>query len=74
MIKTEPFDAAFYITSPDAQIEMLNDAFATGEDAYISQALGVVACARGMTLLVQPCREAELTREEPHADIHRNHL
>ncbi|HEY5299781.1 MAG TPA: addiction module antidote protein [Acetobacteraceae bacterium] len=60
MVKTEPFDAARYLTSRDAQAELLNDAFATGDAAYIAQALGVIARARGMT---EVAREAGVTRE-----------
>lgn len=42
-----PFDAAAYITDEETQIELLNDAFATGDRAYIAHALGTVARARG---------------------------
>ncbi|MGA9865876.1 MAG: addiction module antidote protein [Acetobacteraceae bacterium] len=60
MVKTEPFDAARYLTSRETQAELLNDAFATGDAAYIAQALGVIARARGMT---EVAREAGVTRE-----------
>lgn len=60
MVKTAPFDAARYLTSREAQAELLNDAFATGEAAYIAQSLGVIARARGMT---EVAREAAVTRE-----------
>jgi probable addiction module antidote protein len=49
MVKTEPFDAARYLGSAEAQAELLNDALATGEAAYVAHALGVIARARGMT-------------------------
>jgi len=49
MIKTEPFDAARYIDTAEAQAELLNDALASGNAAYVAQALGVIARARGMT-------------------------
>ncbi len=49
MVKTEPFDAARYIDTAEAQAELLNDALASGNPAYVSQALGVIARARGMT-------------------------
>jgi DNA-binding phage protein len=39
MIKTEPFDAARYLKTPEAQAELLNDAFLSGDAGYISQAL-----------------------------------
>jgi probable addiction module antidote protein len=60
VVKTEPFDAARYLGSPEAQAELLNDALASGDPAYVAQALGVVARARGMT---DVAREAGVTRE-----------
>lgn len=42
-----PFDAAKYITEPDDQIELLADALASGDGAYVAHALGVIARARG---------------------------
>jgi len=33
MVKTEPFDAPRYLTTPDAQAELLNDALASGSAA-----------------------------------------
>ena len=41
-----PFDAADYIRSDEAQIELLSDAFDSGDPAYIANALGVIARAR----------------------------
>lgn len=60
MVKTEAFDAARYLTTAAAQAELLNDALATGDAAYVAQALGVIARARGMTAVA---REAGVTRE-----------
>jgi probable addiction module antidote protein len=60
MIKTEPFDAARYITAPEDQQDLLDDAFASGSASYIASALGVIARARGMT---EVAREAGVTRE-----------
>jgi probable addiction module antidote protein len=60
MVKTEAFDAARYLTSPEAQAELLNDALASGNAGYVAQALGVIARARGMT---EVAREAGVTRE-----------
>jgi probable addiction module antidote protein len=60
MVKTEPFDAARYLGSAEAQAELLNDALATGEAAYVAHALGVIARARGMT---DVARQAGVTRE-----------
>jgi probable addiction module antidote protein len=58
--ETVSFDAAQYLESRDAQAELLNDAFETGDAVYIAAALGVVARAKGMT---QVAREAGVTRE-----------
>ncbi len=60
MVKTEPFDAARYLASEEAQAELLNDALASGNAAYVAQALGVIARARGMAAVA---REAGVTRE-----------
>src|SRR5487761_2635583 len=38
MVKTEPFDAARYLTSPESQAELLNDALASGEASYVAHA------------------------------------
>lgn len=59
-LETIPFDAARYLDSAEAQLDLINDAFATGDAASIGHALGVVARARGMT---QVAREAGVTRE-----------
>ncbi len=60
MAKTEPFDAARYLTSAESQEELLNDALASGDARYVSQALNVIARARGMT---EVARAAGVTRE-----------
>jgi probable addiction module antidote protein len=60
MVKTEPFDAARYLTAPEAQAELLNDAFSSGDAAYVAHALGVIARARGMT---DVARKSGVTRE-----------
>ena len=69
MVKTEPFDAARYLTSPDAQADLLNDALASGDAAYVAHALGVIARARGMT---EVAREAGVTREALYKALSEN--
>ncbi len=59
-MKTEIFDAARYLKSAESQVELLNDAFASGEAGFIAQALGVIARAHGMA---DVAREAGVTRE-----------
>ncbi len=60
MVKTEPFDAARYLNTEEAQAELLNDALASGDAEYVAQALGVIARARGMTAVA---RDPGVTRE-----------
>jgi probable addiction module antidote protein len=59
-LETEPFDAARYLGSPEAQAELLSNAMLSGDVAYVRHALGVIARARGMA---QVAREAGLSRE-----------
>lgn len=59
-IKTVPFDPAEHLRSTEDQVELLNDAFATGDVAYIANALGTIARARGMSAVA---RGAGVTRE-----------
>lgn len=58
--KTIAFDAAEHLGSVRAQIELLTDAFETGDAGYIAKALGVIARARGMS---EVARGAGVTRE-----------
>jgi probable addiction module antidote protein len=69
MVKTEPFDASVYLSSPESQEELLNDALASGDARYVSQALGVIARARGMT---EVAREAGVTREALYKALSEN--
>ena len=59
-LKLKRFDAAKYFDTPEAQAELLEDAFATGDTRYIANALGTVARARNMS---QVARDAGVTRE-----------
>jgi probable addiction module antidote protein len=68
-MKTEPFDAARYLTSPEAQEELLNDALANGDAVYVAQALGTIARARGMSMVA---REAGVTREALYRALSEN--
>ncbi|MGO9486241.1 MAG: addiction module antidote protein [Rhodomicrobium sp.] len=52
--------AAHYLSDARAQAELLNNALASGNAAYVAQALGVIARTRGMTGVA---REAGVTRE-----------
>jgi probable addiction module antidote protein len=59
-IKTKRFDASEHLDDAESQAEFLSDAFESGNAAYITHALGIVARARGMS---QIAREAGVTRE-----------
>lgn len=47
-LKTVPFDPAEYLTTPRALAIYMSEALETGDAAYITHALGVVARAKGM--------------------------
>ncbi len=57
------FDPAEYLTDPEVQQELLDEAFATGDPGFIAHAIGTVARARGMTATA---KEAGVTREALH--------
>ena len=46
---TTPYDASEFLGSSEAQAELLNDALASGNPAYVAHALGVIARAIGMS-------------------------
>jgi probable addiction module antidote protein len=58
--KTEAFDAADYLDSRESIADYLTEAFETGDDEFIAQAIGTVARAKGMS---DVAREAGLSRE-----------
>ncbi|MEK9211365.1 helix-turn-helix domain-containing transcriptional regulator [Sphingomonas sp. 2378] len=47
--KTIPFDAAEYLTGTDDQAELLADALAEGDPAYIAAAQDTIARARDIS-------------------------
>jgi probable addiction module antidote protein len=68
-IETFPFDAAKYLTTPEAQADLLADAFDSGDARYIANALGIVARARGMT---EVAKGAGVTREALYKALSEN--
>jgi len=60
MAKVPRFDAADYLDSPQAVADYLSEAFETGDDEYIAEAIGTVARAQGMSAIA---KEAGLSRE-----------
>jgi probable addiction module antidote protein len=59
-IKTRSFDPAEFIDSDEAIIEYINAALETGDAAFVADAFGVVARAKGMAAIA---RDAKLSRE-----------
>ena len=59
-LKTLPFDAADALDAADEQAAVLTEAFASGEPAIVTAALGMIARARGIS---QISRETGLSRE-----------
>jgi probable addiction module antidote protein len=60
MAKSTKFDAADYLNSPDAIAAYLSEAFETGDEKFIAEALGTVARARSMSGVA---RKTGLSRE-----------
>lgn len=65
-LKTTPFDAAEYLDTEEAIAAFLNEAFETGDAAFISHSLGVVARAVGMSKIA---RDANLSRESLYRSL-----
>ncbi len=59
-LKNLPFDAADALDTADEQAAFLTEAFASGEPAIVTAALGMIARARGIS---QISRETGLSRE-----------
>jgi len=59
-LKITPFDAADYLTTAEACAVFLTEALKTDDVAYIANAIGVVARARGMADIA---KKTELSRE-----------
>jgi len=59
-VKTTRFDSAEYLDSAEAISAYLEEALETDDPAFITQALGTVARARGMS---QIAKETGLSRE-----------
>ena len=45
-LKTYPFDPAKYLTDPESQVELLQEAFETGHAGFIANVIATVARAR----------------------------
>ncbi len=58
--ETRPFDPAKYLDTSEGIAAYMSDALETGDPAFVADALGVIARARGMT---EVAREAGVSRE-----------
>lgn len=52
-LKTTPFDAAEYLTSPEAIAAYLNDAIASGSAEEFIAAIGTVARVKGVSVIAR---------------------
>ena len=68
-LSTKPFDAATYIRSPEDVIDTLNDAFESGEPAYVAVALGTIARSEGMSKIAD---KAGVNRQALYAALSEN--
>jgi probable addiction module antidote protein len=68
-IETKPFDPAEYLDSPKALAAYLTEALETGDPAFVADALGVIARARGMSDIA---REAGVSRESLYRSLSTN--
>lgn len=59
-VKTKPFDPAEYLDTNEGIATYMTEALETGDPAFVADALGVIARARGMT---EVSREAGVSRE-----------
>jgi probable addiction module antidote protein len=66
MTKATNFDVADYLDSPEAIAAYLSEAFGSGDDALIAQALGTVARVKGMAGVA---KETGLNRENLYRSL-----
>ena len=59
-LETLPFDGADALDTPEEQAALLAEAFASGDPAIVTSALGIIARARG---IAQVSRDTGLSRE-----------
>ena len=62
-LRTTVFDPAKYLTGPEVQQELLDEAFETGDPAFILNVLGIVARAQAISATA---KKAGVTREALH--------
>ena len=68
-VETKSFDPAVYLDTDEARAEYMTAALETEDPAFIADALGVIARARGMTKVAG---EAQLSREHLYRSLSDN--
>lgn len=68
-LETTTFDPSDYLDNQEAVAAYLSDALETGDPAFISDALGVIARAKGMRQIAE---EAGLSRESLYRTLSAN--
>jgi probable addiction module antidote protein len=66
---TQTFDPAVYLDNEEAMAAYMSEALDTGDPAFIADALGVIARARGMSELA---RDTGLSREGLYRSLSRD--
>jgi probable addiction module antidote protein len=69
MVRTTRFDVAEYLDTPTRQAEYISAALETGDAAFVRDAIGIVARARGMAEIA---RSAGLNRESLYKTLGEN--
>jgi len=69
IIKTTPFDAAEFLGDAKSQLELINDAFESGDPRFIAHALDIVRRARSLAQCDPDC---ELTGCETELELARS--
>ncbi len=64
--KTRPFDPAIYLDSSEAIATYMAEALDTGDPAFVADALGVVARAKGVS---EVAREAGVSQESLYRSL-----
>lgn len=68
-LRTAPFDPADYLETPEAVAAYMSEALESGDAAFVADALGVIARAKGMSELA---RDTGLGRESLYKSLGRD--
>lgn len=66
ILKATKFDSADYLETVEAQAAYLTEALATNDAAFIAEAVGAVARAKGMSVIA---RKTNLSRESLYQSL-----